>query len=319
MRLSAILLICLLCAFPVKAEEAAAQQIAQAYQLWRSGQAKAAIAILEPLLQPGTRFADERSLGMAWNVLGSSYFDVERHDEARRAYQHAMELLRALPDERAQYASAIDNLGTVEQSLGQHQAAKALCQKAQQIYEQVGSMNGIVVASTNLAVIAYGQTDFKAARRYLEKAFEAAPHTMQMREDDWAALQLMKGALALHDRRNEEAMSAIQQAIERWTRAYGPKYFMLADGYLLLARALASSGDRAKAMVYAKHGMTLAEEVLGANTIGYLNAEAAYARVLGTCGEKHESKRLGKEASGALAALEQRMCSGCTIDANGFR
>jgi tetratricopeptide (TPR) repeat protein len=319
MRIFAMLLTCLLFAFPLKAEEIPAQQIGQAYQLWKSGEVKAAIAILEPLLRAGGEAVDPQELGVAWNVLGSSYFDLNRYDEARRAYERAIELLQSLPNLRVQYASAIDNLGSVEQSLGQHETAKALCLKALHVYEEAGSTNGIAVSSTNLAVIAYGEKDYKAARRYVATALDAVQHTTQMREDDLAALDLMRGALALHDGRRAEAISAIQQAIERWTRAYGPRYFMIADGYLLRAQALVGSGDRMSAMADAKYGLTLSEEALGKNSVGYLNALAAYARVLGTCGEKQEARRLRKEASEALAALEQRMCSGCTVNATSFR
>lgn len=303
MRLSTIVLIGFICAVPMKAQEPVPQQIGQAYQLWSGGQAKAAIAILEPLLQTGTKFADTRNLGVAWNVLGSSYLDVERYDEARRAFQHAIEIFRPLPESRAQYASALDNLGTLEQSLGQSQPAKALCEKAQHIYEELGRSAGVAITSTNLAVIAYNRNDFKAARRSLERALQEAQHATEMREDDLAALETVKSALALHDGRNEEAMSAIQQAIERWTRAYGPNYFMLVDGYLLRAQAVASSGDHPRAIADGKHALALAEVVLGRNTVGYVNAEAAYARVLRICGAKDEARRLSKEASGAMALL----------------
>jgi len=319
MRVSTVVLVVFLCAVPLQAEEPVVDQVEHAYQLWDSGQARAAIAVLEPMLRSGAKFADSRTLGVAWNVLGSSYLDMERYEEARRAYQHAIELFQPLPEARVQYASAVNNLGTLEQSLGQHQAGKVLCEKALHIFEQVGDAAGVANASSNLAVIAYTEGDYRAARRLLARGLEEAQHTTGMREDDRAALETVASALALHDHRYQEALFAIQQAIDRWTRAYGAHYFMLVEGYLLRAEALASSGDRSAAVAEAKRALTLAKVVVGANTVGYLNAEVAYAKVLRICGEKEEAKRLSKEANGALAALDRSQCGGCTIDANGFR
>jgi hypothetical protein len=36
-------------------------------------------------------------------------------------------------------------------------------------------------------------------------------------------------------------------------------------------------------------------------------------------GAKQEGSRMAKEAGSALDELERRQCSGCTIDASGFR
>src|ERR1700722_5436648 len=122
--------------------------VVRAFQLWRGGQPKAAIAILEPLLQAGSRFDDPRDVGVAWNVLGHSYLDLDRFAEARQAYQHAMEILRPIPTARAQYGSTLDSMGMLEESLGQRNEAKTLVEKSRQIYAELGDSAG--VASTSI-------------------------------------------------------------------------------------------------------------------------------------------------------------------------
>jgi tetratricopeptide (TPR) repeat protein len=290
----------------------------QAYQLWSGGQPKAAIAILEPMLQAGVN-AQERDLGVAWNVLGSAYVDLEMYDKAERAYQQSIEKLRAIPAARAQYASSIDSLGTLEESLGQNDQAKALCEKARHIYEGLGNSAGVAITSTNLAAIAYGKKDFKAARRNLERASQEAQHATSMRDDDVAAMDTITSALALHDGRNEEAMSTIEQAIDHWKHAHGPGYFMLATGYLLRAQALAKSGDYPRAIADARQALSIVEVTIGKNTFAYASAEKVCAQILQASGAKEEAARLRKEATGALADLELRLCNGCTINASGFR
>jgi tetratricopeptide (TPR) repeat protein len=301
------------------AQGSASHQIVQAFQLWSEGQPKAAIAILEAMLRAGVNGAVERDLGVAWNVLGSAYLDLERYGEAKQAYQHAIEKLRPIPSARTQYASTLDSLGRVEDSLGQKDLAKALCDRARHVYEELGDPAGVAVTSTNLAVIAYGQRDFKTAGRALQRAVQEAQHTTRMIDDDVAAIDATRSVLALHDGREEEAASAIEQAIDLWANAHGPGYYMLGAGYLLRAQVFAKSREYARAISDAQHALAMAEASVGRNSVAYLSAENIYAQILRASGAKQEASRLKKEAGSALADLRSRRCSESTIDAGAFR
>ena len=138
MRVPILILTGLALAFPssLQAQRSTPDLIVQGFQQWSGGQPKAAIAILEPMLQAGVNW-EERDLGVAWNVLGSAYLDLEMYDRAERAYQRSIQILRDVPSAQAQYASSIDNLGTLEVSLGHKDQAQALCEKARHIYEGI--------------------------------------------------------------------------------------------------------------------------------------------------------------------------------------
>ena len=304
---------------PARAQDSARASIMQAYQLWRDGQPKAVIAVLEPELRQDTLGFTEEERGAAWDLLGSSYQDLEIFDRARQAYGKAVQTLRSVPSAQAQYAAALNNFATLEQTLGEKDSAKALSRKAERIDEQLGDPAGMAIASTNLAGIACAQKDFKTARRSLATAIQEAQATTQLKDDDYATMYAVSSALALHDGKNEEAISSIEQAIERWTHGHGPNYFMLATGYLLRAQAWAKSGEYARALADAQHALAIDEVAIGRNTRGYWTAETEYAQILRASGAKGQASRLKKEASSALAELESRRCNGCTIDANGFR
>jgi tetratricopeptide (TPR) repeat protein len=289
-----------------------------AFQLWSQGQPKAAIAILEPLLRAGSRFDDAGDAGVAWNVLGHSYLDLDRYPEAKQAYQHAMDILRPIASARAQYGSTLDSMGMLETSLGQRTEAKMMCEKARQIYAELGDSAGVASASVDLAVIALGRNDFKAARRCLQTAIQAQPERA-MKADDLAAMDVVKSGLALRVGNGEEAIAMAQQAIELWTQAHGPGYFLLSNGYLLRAQALAHSGDYVPAIRDAQHALAIVEAVNGRDTVDFLSAQVVYARILRASGAKQEGSRMAKEAGNALADLKRRQCSGCTIDASAFR
>ena len=318
MRIPMVALVILMLAVPTRAQQSASNSIVRAFELWRGGQPKAAIAILEPLLREGSRFDDSRDPGVAWSVLGHSYLDLDQYAEAKRAYQHAMEILRPIPSARAQYASTLDSMGMLEASLGQRDEAKTLCEKARQIYAELGDSAGAAITSINLAVIAQGRNDFKAARRSLQAAIQAQPEEA-MKADDLAAMDVVKSGLALHDGNGEEAISMAQRAIDLWTQAHGTGYFLLSNGYLLRAQALAHCGDYVRAIQDAQHALAIVEAAIGRDTVDFLSAQVAYARILRASGAKQEGSRMAREAGTALADLERRQCSGCTIDASGFR
>jgi tetratricopeptide (TPR) repeat protein len=319
MRASVLLLLALLLAVPARAQISAAEQVNEAFQLWSGGQERAAMAILEPVVQRGANGLVGSDLGVAWNVLGSCYLDLEMYDQARRAYQHAMEILRPIPAAQAQYASTMDNMGVLEKSLGDGVSAKALCEKARHIHETLGDSAGVAITSTNLAVIAIAQHDFKGARRAFERASQEAQHAIAMKEDDVAAIESVESALALHDKKVDEAISAVQRAIDRWTRVHGPDFFMIGTGYLLRAQAFARIGDYARATADAQHAMDIAEAAIGKNTFAYLMAEDEYARILRASGDKEQASRLQKQAASGLALMESRQCGGCTINVSGYR
>jgi tetratricopeptide (TPR) repeat protein len=292
--------------------------VVRAFQLWSRGQPRAAIAILEPLLRAGSRFDDARDAGVAWNVLGHSYLDVDRYAEAKQAYQHAMAILRPIVSARAQYGSALDSMGMLELSLGQRNEAKTLVEKSKQIYVELGDSAGVASTSIDLAVIALGRNDFKAARRFLQAAIQAQPERA-MKTDDLAAMDVVKSRLALHVGHGEEAVAMAQQAIDLWTQAHGPWYFLVSNGYLLRAQALAHAGDYVPAIRDAQHALAIVEAVGGRDTVDFLSAQVVYAGILRASGAKQEGSRMAKEAGNALADLERRQCRGCTIDASAFR
>ena len=322
MRFPFVLLTSFVLALPpgsMQAQKSASDQIVQAFQLWSEGKPKAAIEILDAVLRAGVNSGDDRELGVAWNLLGSAYLDLEKYDEAKQAYQHAIEKLRPIPSAQAQYASTVDSLARLEDSLGQKDLAKALGNKARLIYEELGDSAGVAVTSTNLAVIAYGQRDFKTARRALQRAVQEAQHTTRLIDDDVAAIDATRSVLALHDGRVEEAISAIERAIDLWIHAHGADYYMLGTGYLVRAQVLAKSRDYAPAISDAQHALAMAEAAVGRNSVAYLSAESIYAQILRASGSKQEASRLQKEAGSALANLQSRRCIGCTLDAVAFR
>jgi hypothetical protein len=301
----------------MRAQNSHAEEIRQAERLRDEGQARVAAAMLEPLVHSGSMIPVE--LGVAWNVLGSSYEDLQMPEKARSCYETSIETLRVLPAEQTKYAAALSNLGSLVDSLGQKDSAKNLDTKANRIYDGLGDTGGSAITATSLAMLAYRQSDFKAAHRYLAQAVEQAGRTTGLRDDDIAALNSMQSAMAFHERRYEDSIRLVQAAIDRWTHAYGPSYLMLGFAYAMRAQSIAKLGDYPRGLADARHALAIIEEAHAKNSTGYYRTEMVYAQILRASGEKEQASQLKKDASHSLSALESRQCNGCTIDVSGFR
>ena len=294
-------------------------QLIQAEQLSAHGQSRAAIAILEPLVQSDSHVLDDANLGIAWNLLGSAYTDFENFDKARRCFENAIHILRDIPDEQVQYATALDNLGSVEGSTDHIDEAKALHSRAKRVYQALGNHAGIAVSSSNLTMINLIQHDLRAARENVTEALRESQLTKQLTENNLATIYTAKGSLARAERDFHGAVAAFQLAIDLWTHSYGPRFFMLGVVYALRAQVFEYMGDHPDAISDYQHALSLLEETPGRNAPAYLTVQIAYAQALRRAGSKQEAARLEKEARSALANVRVQQCSGCTISAESFR
>jgi len=293
-------------------------QLVQAQQAYLAGQPRVAIEILEPLTQDGSQVLDEASQGMALNMLGTSYRDLERYDKARRYYQASIHILKQLPDQRREYASALDNLGGVEELSGHLEASKAARTHAKDIYQELGYHCGQAIALSNLTNIALKQHDLKTARRQMQEAFREIELSPSMDVDNLATIYTVKGALARSEGDLPGAIEADQKAIELWTHTHGAMY-KLGVAYALRAEAYALSGNNQLAVADFKKALELLDVGKGKSSQAYLRAELVYARVLRTMGSAAEASRIEQDAQAISSNLSLRTCGGCTISAESFR
>jgi tetratricopeptide (TPR) repeat protein len=317
--LPSTILLCTIMAMPSLAEDSASTQVVQAYRLEQQGQPKAAIAILIPLLQPDAHSLNDTDTGVSWILLGSSYQDLEMYDQSRRCYEAAIRKLKPLSSAQGQYASAIDNLGAIESLTGNLSASRALRESALHAYEAMRDHAGIARVSSNLAMIALLQKDFKTAHVSLATAFEEIQSAPELDEDDAAAIYSVKGALALHDKQYRQAILAYRRTLDIWARKHGPDYFMMGNAYAMRAQAFAKSGDFAHSIADIQEALAHLEKSMGRNSSSYVRAQMLYAQILQAKGETAEASRLEKEAGIALAEFKQRQCGGCTISIESLR
>src|SRR5438045_6301821 len=119
------------------AEESNLELLTRAAVLNDTGEFRAALELVQPLLGPNTHKLDNTSVGVLWNIRGLALQNLGNFDEARRSYESAIKILRAIPDQTIQYATALNNLGSLEADEGQLEESKVVRIRAKELYESV--------------------------------------------------------------------------------------------------------------------------------------------------------------------------------------
>jgi Tfp pilus assembly protein PilF len=294
-------------------------RVGHAAEFNEQGKFHAAIDLLGPLLQSDANQTSDDLTGVAWNVQGLAYQGLGEYDMARRSYETSIRILRSLPRQRLQYASALNNLGSLDLDIGQLSQSKSLRFKAKRIYELELNHEGTAQVLSKLALTSLVQDNRKAARLYLAQAFKEEDFSQTHDPVDLATMYTIQCSLNGRDKDFPAAMSSINHAIELWKQHFGPSYYMLAVGYSQRGQIYDKLGDYQHASDDLLQALALLKRSSDGNPTVYFLAEVEYARILRDSGARVDAARIESEARISLEALRHQQCGECTISAQGFK
>ena len=278
-----------------------------------------AITILSPLANSSSAGLSDQKRGMVWSLLGSAYQITDNFAEARHCYEKAIAILRRDPSSQSELASAIDNFGSLEESLGNSVESARLRKRARKIYVALDDHAGLVRVSTNLAVIAMQRDARSAVRRYLGQALQESQLTRDLDDDQIASMNGVQGWLALKDGKPQLALSFFDNAIAHWSRPHGSSSCQVATGMVLRAQAYEKNGNFKDASTDLEQAENIFATELGANSTLYWSAVLDQAILLKHEGHDREARSLEIRATSALINIERETCVNCTITAQAFR
>jgi tetratricopeptide (TPR) repeat protein len=304
-------------ALPLFAQSSPRDELALGAQLNDRGQFSEAIRAVEPLLS--SQSPSLEAAGIAWNIRGVALENLGDWEGARRSYETAVAMLRARPDQIRQYASALDNLGSLKADMGQWQESRSLRFRAWHLYRSIDDHAGAARASVNLAFVALGQGDRKHAGKFLAEARSEESLVSDPDPSDLAALSAVQALASIRNGHLNEALDAINRAVELWTRRYGPDYYILATGLSLRGQIDSALLMRNNAQADLKRSLDILKTNNEADSRVYFIVERSYASVLRDSGDHDEADKLEADANRGLATLREKECNGCSISAASFR
>jgi tetratricopeptide (TPR) repeat protein len=304
---------------PVSAAGDESDSIRRAQVLEINGDFAGAIAILDPIANSPSAGLSDQKRGMVWNLLGSAYQITDNFGRAQYCYGEAIATLRHSQSSQAELASAIDNLGSLEESVGHFTESERLRKRAGKIYAALDNHAGMGRVSTNLAVIAMQRNDRSAVRTYVGQALQESQLVANLDDDQIASMDGVQGWLALKDGKPQSALSYFESAIAHWTRLHGSSSCQVATGLVLRAQAYENVEDFADASSDLQQAESIFATKLGENSTLYWSAVLHYATLLKHEGHEREALSLQKSATNALENIERETCLNCTISAEAFR
>jgi tetratricopeptide (TPR) repeat protein len=314
-----ILIIAVMRSAHAAAPDDESDSIRRAYLLQVEGDFSDAIEILAPIASSPSAALPDQQKGMVWNLLGSAYQITENFARARYCYEKAIAILRRDPSSQAELASAIDNLGSLEQSLGHSADSERLRKRAWKIFAALDNHAGLARVSTNLAVIAAQRDDRTAVRSYLAQAVQESQLARDLDDDQIATMNDVQGWLALKDGKPQSALSFFDDAIAHWARRHGSSSGQVAMGLVLRAQAYENGGNFIDASTDLQQAENIFATKLGENSTLYWNTVLHQAILLKHEGHEREARSLKKSATSALNNIEREACVNCTVTAEAFR
>ncbi len=293
--------------------------INRAYVLEAHGDFAGAITILTPIANSPSAGLSDETKGIVLNLLGSAYRVTDNFAEAQRCYEKAIAILRRDPSSQSELASSIDNLGSLEASLGHSAESERLSKRARKIYIALDDHAGLARVSTSLAVIAMQRDDRSAVRNYLVQALQEAQLAGDLDDDQIASMNGVHGWLALKDGNPQSALSFFDNAIAHWARLHGPGSCQVATGMVLRAQAYEKNRDFKDASTDLEQAENIFATELGENSTLYWSAVLDQAVLLKHEGHEREARSLEIRATSALNNIERETCVNCTITAQAFR
>jgi tetratricopeptide (TPR) repeat protein len=301
------------------AQQTTVDAVIRASKLNDEGRFRETIELLEPVVAARDHGADQVVNGVAWNLLGVAYHTFGDRDKARRSYEAAIGILRSMPEQRAEYASVLDNFGQLWLDLGENREAESLQLRAKHIYEEMSDHAGVARVSSNLALTESDLGRRRKAQQYIAEALREEALGPSPRSGDLGAMYSVRALVSGRSKDYSAALASIDKAIEIWVKHYGPSYYLLAAGYSLRGQINERVGNRRGAEDDLARALEIFRCSGQSNSYAYISMETIYAKLLRDAGSTENAARVESEVKALMENLRQQGCSGCTISMAGFR
>ena len=200
-------------------------RLAGAYRA--GGQTPLALPVLERILtlDKTTLGADDPKVSADYDKLGSAYMELHQMDDARSAYQQALETrVSRLGPDQIEVATSWVNLGVLEDRNARPKDARADFEKALAISEtRLGPENyGLTGILDRLGMLLRSQKQYADAEPMYQRSLAIREKALGARNADVAPALDNLGLTYFFDSKYAEAEPLFQRALQIWISTQGP-------------------------------------------------------------------------------------------------
>jgi serine/threonine-protein kinase len=258
---------------------------------WLLGHLKEAEAWCQKAVSLLMSSGDEGRLAGAYNRLGLVYFTKGKFADSRKITNRSLDIRRRLGDHWGE-AYCLVNLGQVSAEQGDFEAGMVHFSAARQLFDKIGSNDGVMVVSAEQAraLVCRGQP--AQALPLIREALQLAEEIGKRSAYGLGDIHLLMAQVHLATNEVEQAMSSVENALKLIEPAGNRKY--IAAGQALLAQIYERQGQPDKAEMMYKKAMLLFGQV-GAPA-GLWRTQVSYARFLAGRGDRVMAAKLEQQA-----------------------
>lgn len=267
--------------------------------------------------------------GYLWAMLASSYHDKGNVAEAFRAYDRALPLLAKDADARANYATALDNLGSLYLETGRIPEAETTRTRALHLREELGNAIDLARSHEHLAEIHLARHHYpqaEAEARAAHDIFLTSPeperydaagnsHPGNTLLSSLVTLVFAECAQSKWDACHQSAVDAdklVQQD-------FAPDSLERAHTEMALGFAQWKTGDPSAAEKSLQSGMAIMKARLGETSPIVLDSMYEYRDFLASQHRKPELRQLDQSIRIAVARQQSGICNNCQVSAFALR
>lgn len=256
-------------------------------------------------------------LGRMWALLASDYESAADLSRSERAYNQSLRLLQAAPDGAADYATALDSLGSLYILMGNSDAAENTCQHSLAVREQLGNQLDIARGKVHLAQIDLAKHRYKEAQRESSRAYEMMVAQHDATNSDMAsALITLTYAICLQGKGNDAVANA-EKAVTIARAALPANPLLVGEARIALGFAQWKAGAKERAEPEMRGGLEILRAGMPAGHPEFLAVLEQYRKFLQALHRKQDARQIAAEET-QLAKERSRSCNNCTVSVHGL-
>ncbi len=256
-------------------------------------------------------------LGTLWARLASDYHDQADFAASEQAYIKALDLLSKGPDTNGNYATTLDNLGSLYLMMGRWSDAERARKASLAIRQKKGDKLGVARSYGYLAETYLGLRRFKDAERYSSMAYAAMQSLGDPDKSDEVGTLVTRTYARCFSGKCAQGLEDARLAHTITSTAFQPN--SLPTGQALFAMGFAEwkLGDPERAKEAMRQGIDiLADQMSEANPY-LLGARMQYEQCLIAAHRDREAREVAEQVAASMH--QSRMpCPSCTVSVNGM-
>jgi tetratricopeptide (TPR) repeat protein len=257
-------------------------------------------------------------LGRLWAHLGIDYEDEAEFAKAESAYNHSLKILEALPSGIADYANALDNLGSMYLMLGNLADAERCSRNSLAVREKMGDRLQIARGKWHLAEVELGRRKTKEAQQTSLAAYNEMVALKDPEIKDLVSALITLTYAECFQSCTDDGVTHAKESVALARGSSPGDPIMIGQALLALGNAEWKAGMKEAPEQQMRESIDIFRAQSARGRTYVLGAMEQYRRYLDAVHRGAEAKQVAMEES-QIRSEQPKACANCTVSVYGLQ